>query len=88
MLRVQDLTLEKAPDVVRPAEATERHLKELENEPAVHGIEKGKTKPSFRKKKPSDSEKKRPPIKMFNCRNCGTRHSTRKCSAYGETCHN
>ena len=49
LLRVQDLTLEKALDVVRSAEATERQLKELDNDQSVHGIGKGKEQTIFQK---------------------------------------
>ena len=84
LLRVPDLTLEKALDVVRSAEATEMQMKELDSDSSVHGIGREKDK-STDKKTPSDEEK-RPPSKKFNCRNCGTRHGARECPAYGKTC--
>jgi len=49
LLRVQNLTLDKALDVVRSAEEPERQLKEIDNESAIHGIGKEKTKPFFQK---------------------------------------
>ena len=64
-----DLTLEKAIDVVRSAEATEIQMKELDCDSLVHGI--GKEKKKFTDKKtPSNNEEKRPPSKNFNCWNC------------------
>ena len=84
LLRVPDLTLEKALDVVRSAEATEMQMKQLDSDSSVHGIGREKDK-STDKKTPSDEEK-RPPSKKFNCRNCGTRHGARECPAYGKTC--
>ena len=38
LLRVPDLTLEKALDVVQSAEATEMQMKELDSDSSVHGI--------------------------------------------------
>ena len=84
LLRVPDLTLQKALDVVRSAEATDMQMKELDDS-SVHGIGREKNK-STDKKTPSDNEEKRPPSKKFNCGNCGTRHGARECPAYGKTC--
>lgn len=84
LLRVPDLTLQKALDVVRSAEATDMQMKELDDS-SVHGIGREKNK-STDKKTPSDNEQKRPPSKKFNCGNCGTRHGARECPAYGKTC--
>ena len=84
LLRVPDLTLQKALDVVRSVEATDMQMKELDDS-SVHGIGREKNK-STDKKTPSDNEEKRPPSKKFNCGNCGTRHGARECPAYGKTC--
>ena len=84
LLRVPDLTLEKALDVVRSAEATEMQMKELDSDSSVHGIRKGENK-STNKETPSDKEEKRPPSKKFNCWNCGARHDARECPAYGKS---
>ena len=84
LLRVPDLTLQKALDVVRSAEATDMQMKELDDS-SVHGIGGEKNK-STDKKTPSDNEEKRPPSKKFNCGNCGTTHRARECPAYGKTC--
>ena len=58
LLRVPDLTLQKALDVVRSAEATNMQMKELNSDSSVHGIGREKDKPSD-KKTPSDIEEKR-----------------------------
>ena len=38
LFRISDLTLEKAIDVVLSADATEIQLRDMANDPAVHGI--------------------------------------------------
>ena len=45
LLRVPDLTLEKALDVVRSAEATEKQIKELGNDASVYGVKREKITP-------------------------------------------
>ena len=55
LLKVQELTLEKALDVVRSAEMTEKQLQELESDSSVHGIGKERSK-SVLKKQLSDKE--------------------------------
>ena len=62
LLRVQELTLEKALGVVRSAEMTEKQLQELESDSSVHGIGKEKSK-FVLKKSSSDKEEKPPPNK-------------------------
>ena len=49
LFRISDLTLEKAIDMVRSAEATEIQLRHKENDSAVHGIGVTKKKPPYRK---------------------------------------
>ena len=85
LLRISDLTLEKAIDVVRSTDATEIQLRDMANDPAVHGKKKKKT--PFRKTR-SANEDSPSSSKIFNCRNCGTRHSVTECPAYGKTCQN
>jgi len=46
---VPDLTLEKALDVVRSAEATAMQMKELDSDSSVHGIGKEKNKSTCKK---------------------------------------
>ena len=49
LLRISDLTLEKAIDVVRSADATEIQLRDMANDPAVRGIGVAKTKTTIQK---------------------------------------
>ena len=53
LLRISDLTLEKAIDVVRSTDATEIQLGDMANDPAVHG-----------KKKNHHSERRPQPTKI------------------------
>ena len=57
MLRISDLTLEKAIEVFRSAEVTEIQLRDIANDLVVHGIGVAKKKPPFRKT-PSANEHK------------------------------
>lgn len=85
LLRVTDLTLEKAVDVVRSTKATEIQMKKLDCGSSVHRT--GKEKNKFADKKtPSDNDEKRPSSKKFNCWNCGTKRGLRECPTYGKTC--
>ena len=87
MLRISDLTLEKAIDMVRSAEATEIQLRDMANDSALRGIGEAKKKPPFRKT-PSANEERPSSSKIFNSRNCGTRYNVIKCPAYCKTFHN
>ena len=88
LLRILDLTLEKAIDVIRSADATEIQLRDMANDPTVHGIVVAKKKKTPFRKTPSANDDSPSSSKIFNCRNCGTRHGVRECPAYGKTCHN
>ena len=81
LLGISDLTLERGIVVVRSAEATERQLKYLANDSSVHG-------PFRRTLSANEDDDPSSSSKVFNCRNCGTRHGVRECPAYGKTCHN
>ena len=76
LLRILDLTLEKAIDLVQSAEATERPLRDMASDLSVHeiGIEKRRT--------PSANEDRSSSSKIFNCRNCEIeiRHGVRECT--------
>ena len=67
-LPISDLTLEKAIDKVRSAEATEIQQRDMANDPAVHGIGVAKKKPPFRKEPPAN-EYRPSSSKIFNYRN-------------------
>ena len=87
LLRISDLTLEKAIDMVRSAEATEIQLRHKQNDLAVHGIGVAKKKPPYRKTS-SANEDRSSSSKIFDWRNFSTRHGVKECPAYGKTCHN
>ena len=69
-LLISDLTLEKAIDKVRSAEATEIQQRDMANDPAVHGIGVAKKKPPFRKEPPAN-EFRPSSSKIFHYRNRG-----------------
>ena len=91
LLREPDLTLEKAWELVRAAETTEKHLKDLQNE-SVHSIKNGKAsrmrKYNQEQQPKSSKNEKFNQTSVFDCRNCGTKHGKKECPAYGKTCHN
>jgi len=80
LLRISDLTLEKAIDMVRSAKATEIPLRDMENDSGVHGIGVAKKKPPFRKTSSADEDRSSSRT-IFDWRNCGTRHGVRECPA-------
>ena len=87
LLRISDLAVEKAVDVVRSTEATEIEPRHMANDSAVHGIGAAKKKTQFRKTS-SANEDRSSTSKIFDCRNCDTSHGVRECPAYGKACHN
>ena len=91
LLREPDLTLEKAWELVRAAETTEKHLKDLQNE-SVHSIKNGKVsrmrKYNQKQQPKSSKNEKFNQTSVFDCRNCGTKQGKKECPAYGKTCHN
>ena len=81
LLRIVDLTLEKATDLVQSAEATERPLRDMASDLSVHGIGIEKRKTPLRRT-PSANEDRSSSSKIFNCRNCEIeiRHGVRECT--------
>ncbi|CAL9700809.1 unnamed protein product [Knipowitschia caucasica] len=78
LLREPDLTLTRAVDICRANEATQSHMKVLneENDIAVNKVTKSKL-PRKHKAAASDSK---------DCNKCGYKHEYGKCPAYGQTC--
>ena len=76
LLREPELTLAKAVDICRANEATQSHMKALneESDIAVNKVAKAKLQ---RKAKANDSK---------DCGKCGNKHEYGKCPAYGQTC--
>ena len=86
LLREPDFTLEKALELVRAAEATEKHMIAINNDVTVHGIHNRRRKLTAKKTNPSQPEKNpstQPQRRStFNCRNCGTKHGKKEMSRY------
>ena len=76
MLRETDLTLSKAEEICKAAEASEIHLKLMkDSDQIVSTVRKQKR---LVKAEPAQS--------VENCFYCGNSHQIRKCPAYGQTC--
>ena len=89
LLRVPDLTLGKALDVVRSAEVTEQQMREIDSDTSVHGVGRGRSKEHEPKEVTNSNQAIETNYsRKFNCGNCGTRHAIRECPAYGKKCHN
>ena len=86
LLREADFTLEKALELVRAADATEKHMIAINNDVTVHGIHNRRRKLTAKKTNPSQPEKTpstQPQRRStFNCRNCGTKHGKKEMSRY------
>lgn len=76
LLREPDLTLNKAVDICRANEATQSHMKVLneEGDLAINKLAKAKLQ---RKAKANENK---------DCGKCGNKHEFGKCPAYGQTC--
>jgi len=84
LLRESDLTLRKAEDICRAAEATEAQLKLMNEEQStlVNAIKHNQTKD----KHSEAAAASRSETTTVNCRYCGRIHQRRKCPAYGQVC--
>ena len=79
LLREADLTLTKAQDICRAAEASEAQVKIMKDD--VHVVNAVKAKSN----KETAADKDTPPT-IKQCFYCGKSHQQRKCPAYGQTC--
>ena len=79
LLRESDLTLSKAEDICRAAEATEAQMKMMNEESGVNAVSK---------QEPQQAEEHKQQERTFKCRFCGQQHPPRKekCPAFGQTC--
>ena len=86
LLRVPDLTLDKALEIARAAEATQNHLKQMQNLHEVNAV--GKKKESFPRKKFEERKPVSGSVQQIDCKFCGRKHVTdrMKCPAYGHQC--
>ena len=79
LLRESDLTLSKAEDICRAAEATEAQMKMMIEEGGVNAV---------LKRRPPQTVEQPQQENPAKCRYCGRQHQPRKCPAYGQTCRN
>ena len=79
LLRVTDLTLQKALDICKAAEQTSQQLKMMSSAPEEEVGVVRQTPQNQRKTRDSTSHR-------LECRFCGYHHATRQCPAYGQTC--
>ena len=86
LLRVPDLTLDKALEIARAAEATQNQLKQMQNLHEVNAV--GKKKESFPRKKFEERKPVSGSVQQIDCKFCGRKHVTdrMKCPAYGHQC--
>lgn len=81
LLRIENLTLDKAANVCRAAEISRSQVKEMN--PSIE-IDEAK----FKRNKKSNFEDKKAMVvdRKFDCRRCQKRHGPKECPAYGKKC--
>ncbi|KAL4008088.1 hypothetical protein ACER0C_001940 [Sarotherodon galilaeus] len=82
LLREDDITLEKVVQLCIAAETTKAQIKQMHEED--HNAQQTCKKDRRSKMKPNDKDQ----ASTFNCKRCGTKHSSRQCPAYGKQCKN
>uniref|UniRef100_A0A1A8B469 CCHC-type domain-containing protein n=1 Tax=Nothobranchius furzeri TaxID=105023 RepID=A0A1A8B469_NOTFU len=86
LLRDKDLTLNKAIEICRSAEAAKTQIQAMQLNPVVQDASVDTLKKTSHNLRPGQGR-----IKASNkqtvCTKCGIKHEPRKCPAYGETCH-
>ena len=86
LLRLNDLTLQKAVDLIKAAEQTEQQVKLMSGNPGgtanVNTLKQGsgKNNNSFKK-----THQKRE-VSRDLCGRCGTKHAKKNCQAFGQKC--
>jgi hypothetical protein len=91
-----ELSLDKAVNICRSHEVTQKQMKLFHGECEVDTVNKRRTdnrasqssaagEKVFRNKQDKDEKTERPNV--LACRNCGRNHEARKCPAYGKECH-
>jgi hypothetical protein len=91
-----ELSLDKAVDICRSHEVTQKQMKLFHGECEVDTVNKRRTdkrasqssaagEKVFRNKQDKDGKTERPNV--LACRNCGRNHEARKCPAYGKECY-
>ena len=88
LLRYNDLTLQKAVDLIKAAEQTEQQVKLMGTNVSVNALNQVRSKrnrpptPS-RARKPKENQ---PQPSRANCGRCGTTHAKQKCPAFHQKC--
>ena len=92
LLRINDLTLEKAIDICKASEQTSAQLQAMQsgNHDVVSFVRKRQTRhaastPANRTYKKTSAPKRATTVEQ-DCKYCGRQHGTRECPAYGQTC--
>ena len=92
LLRINDLSLEKAIDICKAAEQTSVQLQVMHGDMQdVSFVKKRQNRnPSSRTQQRVNTPKPRPPTDSYNqeCKYCGRRHAKRDCPAYSQICRN
>ena len=86
-MQVPDLTLNKALEIARAAEATQSQLKHMQNLHEVNALGKKKEK-FFGKKEEEKKKSANGSTEQIDCKFCGRKHvpDRSKCPAYGQQC--
>ena len=88
LLRCNDLTLQKAVDLIKAAEQTEHQVKLMGASANVNALKQGRSKnnrPSMPSRAANSKHQKQ--TSRGNCGRCGTSHAKQKCPAFGQKCH-
>jgi len=83
LLREADLTLSKAEDICRAAEATEKQLKLMSEENSVNAVMRTKQR---QQQQQQQQQQGAPNTDSPKCHYCGRQHQPRRCPAYGQIC--
>lgn len=97
LLREVDITLEKATQLCVAAETTKAQIKKMHEEDLnvqasareskqVDAVKHKQTRKKDQQHKTKVSEKDK--ASTFDCKRCGTEHTSRSCPAYGKQCKN
>ena len=85
LLRCNDLTLQKAIDIVKAAEQTEQQVKNMKDENQVNSLKNRHKHDSLTDVKQSSFDKSGKGTKI-DCGSCGRKHARKDCPAFGKTC--
>ena len=86
LLRYNDLTLQKAVDLIKAAEQTEHQVKLMGASANVNVLKQGRSK-SNRSSMQSRAANNKQQSSRGTCGRCGTSHAKKKCPAFGQKCH-